>query len=78
MKKMKGKIIEDIKKRVTSIDKQLGRKVEFREVVEAMAKGFEENFGVSLVKEDLTQEEKDLAVKIREERFSTENWNFMR
>lgn len=76
--KMKGKIIEDVKQRVTSIDNQLGKKVEFQAVCDAMKKGFEENFGVELVKEELTQEEKDLADKIREETFSREDWNYMR
>lgn len=76
--KLKGKIIEDVKQRVTSIEKELGKKISFQEVASAMKKGFEENFGVKLVEGQLTQEEKELTEQIREERFSRETWNAMR
>jgi len=76
--KIKGKLIEGIKQRVTSIKDQAGRTVEFQEVVDSMAKGFEENFEVKLVKEELTKEEAELAGKIREERFSKKEWNYKR
>ncbi len=76
--KLKGKLIESVKQRVTSIENELGKKVEFAEVVEAMKKGFEENFSAELVKEELAEEEKLLAEKIRKERFSSREWNFKR
>jgi len=76
--KIKGKLIKDVKQRVTSVKDQAGRIVEFQEVVDSMAKGFEENFGVKLSKEELTQEELELAEKIRKERFSKTEWNYKR
>lgn len=76
--KLKGKLIEDVKQRVTSIENELGRKVSFNEVAAAMKKGFEENFGTALVDGQLTAKEKELAGRIREERFSRDSWNAMR
>lgn len=75
--KMKGKLIESIKQRVTSINSQLNKKVEFDEVSEAMKKGFEENFEAELVKGKLTSEELNLAEKIKETKSSVE-WNYKR
>ena len=76
--KMRGKMIEDIKQRVTSVELQLGKKVSFDRVSSAMKKGFEENFEIRLVTGKLTSEEKILAEKIKLERFSNESWTFRR
>lgn len=76
--KLKGKLIEDVKQRVTSLEKELGKKVSFEKLAGAMKKGFEENFGVRLVEEQLTQEERELVNRIRQERFSRDEWNSMR
>lgn len=76
--KLKGKLIKDVKQRVTSIENELGEKVEFAKLAGAMKQGFEENFGVELVKEELSKEESELAEKIKEERFLRKEWNFRR
>ena len=76
--KLKGKMIENVKQRVTSVENELKRNVSFEEIANAMKKGFEENFGVELIEEELSEEEKNLAAKIREERFSKEEWNYKR
>jgi len=76
--KIKGKMIENVKQRVTSINNQLNRKVEFSEVSDAMKKGFEENFNTELVKGELTKEEIELSEKIRKEKFSRKEWNYKR
>jgi len=76
--KLKGKLIEDIKQRVTSVEQQKKEKISFEKLAEAMKKGFEQNYNVTLNKEELTKEEMELAGKIRKERFSSEEWNFKR
>ncbi|MFH1588572.1 MAG: biotin/lipoate A/B protein ligase family protein [Candidatus Diapherotrites archaeon] len=76
--KMKGKLVENIKQRVTSINNQLERKVEFNEVSKAMKQGFEENFNAELVKGELTEKELSLAEEIKKEKFSSHEWNFKR
>jgi lipoate-protein ligase A len=76
--KLKGKLIEDVKQRVTSIEQQLGKKVSFEQTLSAMKKGFEENFGVKLKESKPTKEEAILASEIMAERFANDAWNFRR
>lgn len=76
--KIRGKLIEDVKQRVTSLEEQLSKKVFFKELSAVMKKGFEEEFGVELVKGDLTKEELELTDKIMNERFALKEWNFKR
>ncbi len=76
--KMKGKIIEDIKQRVTSVENETGKAAQFGDVAAAMKKGFEQNFGVELEEGALTAQEQELAAKIRAERFSRPEWNARR
>ncbi len=76
--KMKGKLISDIKQRVTSVEQQLGKKVSFEKVASAMKAGFEKEFGAGLEKGKLSGEETLLAKKIAKERFSSREWNFRR
>src|SRR3989344_688988 len=76
--KMKGKLIEDVKQRVTSIEQQAGKKISFEQTVFAMKKGFEESFGVGLKESKPTKEEAQLAKQIMGERFASDTWNFRR
>lgn len=76
--KLKGKLIEDVKQRVTSVELELGRGIGFAEAQKAMRKGFAENFRVSLEEGGLLENEKALAEKIRGEKFSGKEWNFKR
>lgn len=76
--KMKGKLINDIKQRVTSIENELGKSVSFAEVSRAMKKGFEQEFGAQLLPSELSSHEKKLAQKITKEKFAAKEWNFKR
>ena len=76
--KLKGKLIEDVKQRVTSLEQQCGKKVSFEKLSGSLKKGFEKEFGARLVKGKLTEEETGLADKIMQERFSAKEWNFKR
>ena len=75
--KMKGKIVEDVKQRITSLEQETGREYSFRDVAEAMKKGFEKTFEARLVLGELSEEEKKLAEKLRE-KFASREWNFRR
>jgi len=75
--KMKGKIVEDVKQRVTSLEMETGREYSFRDVAEAMQNGFEKEFGAKLVPSELSAEEQKLAQEIRE-KFASKEWNFRR
>lgn len=76
--KIKDKLIEDVRNRVTSIKHVLNSDISFRDVAEAMKKGFEEEFEIILIDGDLSQEELELADLYEKECFSAEDWNHRR
>ena len=67
-----------VRKRVTSINNELGKKVFFEEVAEAMKEGFGKNFKAELLPDKLTEEEMASAKILAKEKYSSEEWNFMR
>jgi len=76
--KIKDKLIADVKQRVTSMKNLLGKEVHFEEVASAMKRGFEEEFHVELIGEQLSKEELSLAKKFEKECFSSKEWNYRR
>ncbi len=76
--KIKDKLIKEVKDRVTSLKGALGREVEFQEVCQALAKGFERSLEIELEKGELTDTELRLAKDINEERYHSEKWNHRR
>lgn len=75
--KMRGKMIEKAGERVTSLERELGGKTGFSEMVPHFQAGFEETFGIKLVPGRLSSREKSLAKQFREE-FSSWKWNCRR
>lgn len=75
--KMKGKKIEEIKKIVTSINKELDKTISLDELRNAIISGFEETFNITFIKEDLTEEELNLSKRFENE-FKDETWNRIR
>jgi len=61
--------------RHTSVQNELKRNVSVQEAYEALVQGFEKALNVEFVNEALTEPECSLASKLREERYSRENWN---
>ena len=76
--KMRGKLIEDVKQRVTSVEQQLNRKMSFGRLAEFMKTGFEKEFSARLLPGKFSQKELDLAKKIEKERFGNNDWSFKR
>lgn len=76
--KMRDKIVSDVKQRVTSVEEQLGRRVEFGEMSDALKKGFEKAFDAGLVSGMLSRKEMLVAEKIAKEKFLAKEWNFKR
>lgn len=72
--KIRDKMISSVKERVTSIRHEAGS-AGFPDVACAIRSGFEEQFSVHFVKEDLTHEEMALAARIQKEKFGTDEWN---
>lgn len=72
--KLKGKLIEDVKQRVTSLRHKLGRSVSLAEAVPAFAEGFSKALGIELEKSEPSPEELEEAGRIAREKYGTEAW----
>jgi lipoate-protein ligase A len=74
-----AKTVDDVvcvaKDRLTSIGKELKRDVGIKEASEALVQGFRKVLGLEFMNEGLTKEERQLASKLRSEKYSTEKWN---
>ena len=68
--------IENLKQRITSLKRELNKEISYRELAEAIKLGFKENFDIDIVDTSLTQEEVELAEKLRRGKYSTEEWNY--
>jgi lipoate---protein ligase len=74
--KMKGKMIETIKERVTSVSDVLGREATFEEMHEVIIGGFEEAFpACTFMPGDLSEAEKIRANDLAKTKYGSEEWN---
>lgn len=73
--KLKGRLIEDVKARVTSLRDLLGREVAYAEAARALASGFAKAWDAELAKAELSGAEAAEARRLAEERFSRPEWN---
>jgi lipoate-protein ligase A len=71
--KLSDKAISSVFERVTTIERELGRRPGFEEVRGAMIKGFESALGVRFEEGDLTREELELARELAP-KYSSEEW----
>ena len=75
--------ILNLKSRITSIKSELRTKknnnnkaITYEELAEAIKYGFKENFNFKIIDSHLNNEETQLAWKLTEEKYSTEEWNY--
>lgn len=74
--KLKGKLIEDVKQRVTGLSAVLSREVGFDEALNVLEKGFRQEFAeIEFAEGELTENEKNLSVKISREKYTSDEWN---
>lgn len=71
--KISDKFIASVFERVTTVERELGRRPSFDEVREAMIKGFEKSFSVRLSDGELTAGELELANELKP-KYSSEEW----
>jgi lipoate-protein ligase A len=71
--KISDKFIASVYERVTTIERELGRKPGFEEVRKAMSEGFADALGVGLVEGELTKEELELAAKLKP-KYASDEW----
>lgn len=70
------KLIHESKNRITTLNKELNKNITFETLAEALKSGFEKNFNVDLIEDNLTEREKELAQKLMNEKYKTNEWNF--
>jgi lipoate---protein ligase len=73
--KMKGRLIEEVKARVTSLRSLLGRELPYAEAASALRLGFAEAWGAELEEAELSRDEVATALRLAAERFSSPEWN---
>lgn len=74
--KMKGKLISDVKQRVTSLSDIAGREVTFSEMEEILTRGFQETFHSEKFEQgELTKPELDRAIALVTEKYNSDRWN---
>ena len=76
--KISDKMIADVKERVTSIRDILGKEVRISELQEALKRGFSDALEIELRTEKLSDEEKETAKRLAQEKYSSKEWNFSR
>jgi lipoate-protein ligase A len=63
------------RRKITSLYDELGKNVSPAELVEALREGFGQALDVEIVEGELTAHERDLAEKLREQKYATADWN---
>jgi lipoate-protein ligase A len=73
--KFAGKSARSIQERVTSLSREVGRKLETHEVMQRFAEHAADILGIRLVAGNLTPEEQALAAELLKIKYSTDAWN---
>ncbi len=73
-----GGKVSQVRKKVTSLNSEIGKRIEFEDLAFALKKGFEKNFDIELISDKLTRKERVLAQEIAATKFSTKEWNYLR
>jgi lipoate-protein ligase A len=68
--------INNLKNRITSLKRELNNILNYDELSSALKEGFKENFNFNFIDDSLTAEEIKLAKKLKEEKYSTGEWNY--
>jgi lipoate-protein ligase A len=76
--KLKGKLVEEVKARVTSLRALLGRAVSYAEAAEALSNGCSSAWSAELEPLRLSSAEEAEARRLSAERFSSPEWNHRR
>jgi len=68
--------VRSIRKEVSNLSAELGRELTVAEVKDSLRRGFEKDFMIRLANGETTEEERALAEKLHDEKYSKETWNF--
>lgn len=70
-----NEVLKSLKKNVTSIKKELKRKISYEELGDALKYGFEKKFDMDFLNDALTKKEEKLAQSLKNEKYSRSEWN---
>ncbi|MBS3127602.1 lipoate--protein ligase family protein [Candidatus Woesearchaeota archaeon] len=76
--KMKGKLIQHIKERVTSMQQQLQRKVQPEELIPSLCKHFSDALHIPFQEGTYSEEEWNRALFLKKTKYLNNTWNAMR
>lgn len=68
-------VVDVAKRKITSIEKELGRAVSVEDVEKALAEGFQRALDLELVEGGLTPYERQLSEKLYKDKYNTNHWN---
>ncbi len=71
--KISDKFIASVFERVTTVEREIGRKPSFEKVREAMKAGVEDSLGIKLVEGEITDEELELATELKS-KYASDEW----
>jgi len=67
--------VDVAKNKITSLRMELGKNVSVRDAYQALVEGFEKALKVPLLEGELTPYERELAERLFNEKYSTDDWN---
>ncbi len=76
--KLADRHVASVRKRVTTVRDELGRNVATREVRDAVVRGIESCYGVSLEEDEVSKEEVALAEELYRTKYRLSEWNLRR
>jgi lipoate-protein ligase A len=62
----------------TNIEDMLRQKVELKKIIEAIKTGFERFFEIELIEKEITREEKKQTLELKEKKYSSKKWNYLK
>ncbi len=71
-------LIKKLKERMTSINSELKKEMNYNHVKQSMIKGFEKALDIEFEESGLTEEELELAKKLERNKYSSRKWNYLR
>lgn len=74
----KTKLRRELAGRATTLEHVLGRVVPFTEAAAVLAEGFARALNLELVPGELSEHEKEMAERLRREKYATDEWNLRR
>ena len=71
-------VVRVAERKITSVERELGRPVSVQEAYEALVRGFREALNIELEEGELTDFERQLAQRLYEAKYSRDEWNLHR